>query len=167
MNFLGSRSAEFTSMAINEHECEFMVKSKKCEANTMECHGPVCSFDGSPRPEYYYLSTFERTGVSCRIESKLIVAKDENEKLFSTECRAKDHSCLLKKSIIICKDEIIRKCEFDLLTTVGNLSWVSENILYQEERQWAFQLIDTRIVCKDNFPTGIRVFSTTEGIFQR
>ena len=82
MNFIGVRSnepIESTYTKVNRDECEYMAKTNKCEANVMQCDGPICSFEWSTKPEYFYLSTFEKTGVSCKVESKLIVAKDENK----------------------------------------------------------------------------------------
>jgi hypothetical protein len=168
MNFIGERSSEpieSTHAKVNRDECEYMAKTNKCEANDMQCDDPICSFEGSPKPEYYYLSTFEKTGVSCKVESKLIVAKDENEKLFGTDCTARDLECSLKKSIIIWQQNIIRRCEFEFLTTISNLTLMAENVLYQETKQWAFQVVGTSTVCPEIRPDGIKIFTTTEGVF--
>lgn len=112
MNIIRGRSSEpplIKKIRMNREECEFMVKTKKCEANTMTCDGPICVFNETPDPEYYYLSEFTKTGISCRFESKLIMAENENSNLFGLVCKANDLFCNLEKSIIIWNRSIIHK----------------------------------------------------------
>ena len=39
------------------------------------------------------------------------------------------------------------------------------NVLYQEAKQWAFQIVGTSTVCPEIRPNGIKIFTTTEVVF--
>lgn len=168
MNIIRGRSSEPPEIKIiemNREECEIMVKTKKCEQNKMECDGPVCMFNGTPEPEFYYLSEFTKTGVSCRFQNKLIMATDENDNLFGTECKGRDLFCNLGRSVIIWNKEIILKCEYEYIKTMSNTSVVDENIIYESNNQWAFQIIRKINVCKDLIKNGLDLYQTTEGLY--
>jgi len=150
---------------MSRDECEFLINNKKCGANTMECDGPVCNYDGTPSAKFYYLSEYVETGFSCKTSSILIVAETESSRLFGTSCTAKDLICNLKKSAIIWNKEIIHRCEYELVSSFTNFSMVANNVIYQAERQWAFQLKDKLTVCYELIQNGLKIFSSTEGLF--
>jgi len=133
MGFFAGRSLNINvkDQTVSREECQFMVFTNKCDANTMECDNGVCFFDGKPGDDYYWLTTWTKVGVSCRTEIKKIQAKDSEEKLFGTQCKVKDLSCLLHKSIIIWSQDIIQKCEYNWITTINNLTMIREQVLFQ------------------------------------
>ena len=167
MNIIRGRSIdmeEVTYLKVNKDECEYMQRTKKCEANTMTCNDGRCEYDGKPTPQYHYLSTFEQIGVSCVVERKHIMAKDDQEELFSVGCKASDLQCELTNSIIVWSKDIIRNCPLDFVTKVSNITSVTKDVLFHAENKWAFQLLKEEIVCSSEFTKGIKVMKTTEGL---
>lgn len=167
MNIIRGRSIdaeEVSHIKVNKDECEYMYRTKKCETNTMTCNEGRCEFDGKPIPEYHYLSTFEQIGVSCVVERKHIMAKDDQEELFSTGCKASDLQCVLSNSIIVWSKDIIRNCPLDLVTKVSNLTSVTKDVVFHAENKWAFQLLKEELICSSEFTNGIKVIKTTEGL---
>lgn len=91
----------------------------------------------------------------------MIIAKDEDEKLFGRECRANDLFCELAHSTVVWKKDIIRSCNLELVTAIANMTAVAKDVVFQAEKQWAFQLVGDELMCKSEGDEGIRVVKTS------
>jgi hypothetical protein len=107
---------------LTPQECTHMIDTKRCKGNHMECTNKICSFKGEPIHKFNYLITHRETGYNCIIKTRKIIARTEESIVFNENCKAKDLSCKTTNSMIIWSRNTIRKCAYQQVTILHNIT---------------------------------------------
>ena len=107
------------------------------------------------KKEYSYLRNIEKENHVFIIKTRLIIAKNENELLFS-KCKPAELSCELADSIIVWNQDVIHTCPFEIVL-IDNFTCTS-NLIFNEDSHLFLQKNNNEINCNINMTT------TNEGL---
>jgi hypothetical protein len=160
--FLPSRSVHVEVEKLDRIQCMHMIESKKCVDNTMVCTDLGCDFDGTPEDTYTWLTYVTKRGYRCHATGLIISAQHIESKLFSSTCVATDLECHVGKSIYIWTPDVYRRCPYNYIDTIYNVT-TTNDIIFAPEKHMAFQLTNT--VEKIEECGNALLYSTKEGLF--
>jgi len=101
---------------LSNMKCKLMVESRKCGENAMVCEENKCEFNGKPEPSYSIWSETREVGYYCKIQPKMIEARNITSRLFNSPCLATDLSCTLGHKIVIWNETVIHKCAYSKMS---------------------------------------------------
>jgi len=157
-----SKDKKATKVKLTRQECKLMVDTKKCNDRPMECIGKTCSYDGTPKDEYSYLSEKTMEGPRCSIIYKQVIAKYFNDTIFEgkndKKCTVYDLFCETTDSIIIWEKDLYEHCPFSFMATSA-VTANADNLLYDSVNGRAF-----RVVSKVNICNNMEAYTTQEGL---
>jgi len=129
-----------TNVKLSKHQCKAMVLAQECGGNQMTCDSNGCWYAPTAVPDYKYLRNVDVVVENCRFTTKLILAKDKNEKLFEN-CYVQDYFCNLHDSIIIWDKSVVHECPFEKVmieefNSSNQMIWnPNKHYLFQKTRQ--------------------------------
>ena len=140
------QSTRTENVKVTAEECKYMVETKICRGNKMNCNGNTCKFHGEPLEEFSYGRTRHFQNFSCSIVPRYLKAESEKSHLFGKLCTVNDEQCNLDDSILIWdKNKVLHACPFKVITTeTVYLTSKSEYINYKYS--WLFNLKQTKTI---------------------
>lgn len=174
VGFFGARSEykEIMVQELSNAQCREMDVTKECDKAIMTCDGDVCHYDGTPKPEFKWLSSSVHTGSICLRRVRILIAKDQDSVVFGNTCKVKDLNCKLKNSIIVWNPDIVDPCPYRNLRTSNNWDYKPEiGALYDKTTRALIKLAKqskfaTVGVCLDyNGISPITMIYSSEGVY--
>jgi hypothetical protein len=181
VNFFGARSEEIDieTTHLNRAECLDLSEKMSCEGAKMECENTGqrlnCKYDGTPRPEYRWLSTTTSTGFTCTVRSRNILASTSKATIFNDQCKVTDWECKMPNSIIVWRQDIVDECPYRKIKTTDGWSFNQKYLtLYNSRDLMLLKLMKggltrAQVICEnyDRFKSKnkIQIIQTTAGIY--
>lgn len=158
-----------THKKLTRNQCLDLVQNKVCFQNKMNCHSNrTCRYKDRMIPQYP--TWFGRNKVvysECEFNEKVVVSDGKAAKVIFNAvepCSINDGFCQLEQSIVIWDPNTIRKCPYEKMEYLTNLTVADTktNIIYSYKEKYLFQLINKKYSKECKFD----LFSTTEGKFE-
>ncbi len=162
MSFFGTAYTETETSfeTVSKAECHMMSIAKQCRGNAMSCSNPsTCKFRPHIVADYKWFSTTTVTEYECHFESRLINAKNVNDNMFESPCKAKDTFCRLQDSIVVWNISVIHLCPFSKIIEMEFNYDAAYNIVFNKTEQLLFQLKPVEKHCD------FEMFPTQEGFY--
>ena len=156
------------NVKLSREDCEYMVKTKRCDQYPMKCNGNHCKFHQDPPANYRWGSTVTTFNYSCSIVPRYITAKSTSDLLFGQACKPTDGFCMFDDEVIIWDPlNIIHDCPFSLIgnvTLVENVAQTNHYKLYMSKNNhWLFNMtLDNYFTCTCKGKRKL-LFRTSEG----
>jgi hypothetical protein len=145
--------------------CDIMIKSQECEGNKMTCIGDTCHYDSTPTQRYLWAVETTSIGYVCTLTKIKIVANAIDNKLFKSNCTAKDLSCKTDKSITVWAENIIHTCGYHMLDKTRTLSMSRIDFLVDDRNSWVFSIVEKFNDCKTESRPGMYIYKSREGLY--